>query len=187
MELTQNNYNITRNGGLEYYALGIGEAKKPQTNYLLNNKGYRSTSSDLLERNYFSIKNKDYQKDEKFKTYSTIKDQDIIHNNYLKPLNAYEAKERFNLPTNMTNIETYNLTKSKIFTKDKTAILKKGEYIDKKNFNEYKLKTNYTEKDPNSIKNKNIRTLKDNHFVFDRNLKQMIRTKPPKKLNVYIN
>lgn len=180
MELTQVNYHLNKTGPLDFYTMGVSDPLPPRSSYFETSHGYRSTSNNLLERNYFSIKNRNYETQEfqKFKTYSTINQQNIKENDYMHPLNALDAQKKFDLPTNMTNKETYNITKNKIFTKDRVTLLKNGqnlshnEYMDCKN----QFNTDYA-KDPNSISTKNLRTLGDNGLVFDKNNQQMIRTK----------
>lgn len=183
MELQPVNYHLNQTVGLNFYTMGEGNPFKTlNTNYLAN-KGFRSTSNDLMERNYFSIRNKKFieNTEHKYKDYTTIKSQSIPENDYLKPLNAFEVRRKFDLPTHLTNKETYNIAKEKMFAKDSSPIMHNGQNLSKENFNNTKqrFKTEGNKAiDPNPESSLKLRTLNDNKLVYKSRIKPKENTLP---------
>ena len=129
----KNNINVR---SIEFYALGKVNNYKKINHFIPNNNGFRSTSNNLLKRNYFSINNRifDDLKDRNPKKQATIYEQNIDENNYLTPLNVFNSFQRYDLPSNVVNQETYNIAKEKLFAKDIFSTIKKGNHISRNDF-----------------------------------------------------
>ena len=129
----KNNINVR---SIEFYALGKVNNYKKINHFIPNNNGFRSTSNNLLKRNYFSINNRifDDLKDKNPKKQATIYEQNIDENNYLTPLNVFNSFQRYDLPSNVVNQETYNIAKEKLFAKDIFSTIKKGNHISRNDF-----------------------------------------------------
>ena len=129
----KNNINFR---SIEFYALGKVNNYKKINHFIPNNNGFRSTSNNLLKRNYFSINNRifDDLKDRNPKKQATIYEQNIDENNYLTPLNVFNSFQRYDLPSNVVNQETYNIAKEKLFAKDIFSTIKKGNHISRNDF-----------------------------------------------------
>ena len=129
----KNNINVR---SIEFYALGKVNNYKKINHFMPNNNGFRSTSNNLLKRNYFSINNRifDDLKDRNPKKQATIYEQNIDENNYLTPLNVFNSFQRYDLPSNVVNQETYNIAKEKLFAKDFFSTIKKGNHISRNDF-----------------------------------------------------
>ena len=129
----KNNINVR---SIEFYALGKVNNYKKINHFMPNNNGFRSTSNNLLKRNYFSINNRifDDLKDKNPKKQATIYEQNIDENNYLTPLNVFNSFQRYDLPSNVVNQETYNIAKEKLFAKDIFSTIKKGNHISRNDF-----------------------------------------------------
>ena len=172
---------------LEFYALGQLSNPPPFINTFQSNRGFRSTSSDLLQRNIFSVNSRDYEtKRTNYKQISTITNQNIPENNYLTPLNCYKTFQKFNLPSHLTNKETYNIAKEKIFATDKTSSLFDGKCINTSDYLEQRKSSLTIDTSPSNssfAKTMNDRMfmksnkLNDKVLVFDKNEKQMLRNK----------
>lgn len=170
---------------LDFYALGKcrNPPSRTQTNFGTNN-AFRSTSNDLLHRNIFSINNQKFDSlKEDHKKLATIRDQNIPENSYMNPLNCFKTQQRFNLPTDMTNKETYNIAKEKLFSIDKYSTLTNGRHISKEEFNKSKkdyeserIKSNLQIKTNEGEESKTV-DLRDNKLVFDKNAQGMLRMK----------
>ena len=120
---------------LSFYALGKVPKSQKYTTFFCPNNGFRSTSNDILTRNLYSLNSSTYDSLLQTKNFSTISQQNIKENNYLKPLDAYKTYQKFNLPSNAINRETYNIEKEKIFVRSDTSLIKKGMYMTFSNFN----------------------------------------------------
>ena len=84
---------------MEFYALG----KIPTgTVYptLQWNKGIKSTSNNIIERNVLSINTKKFNQIYPYKNLASLYQQNVTENNYMKPLKLYRTSEKYNLPTN---------------------------------------------------------------------------------------
>jgi len=153
----KNNKNIIH--PLDFYALGkVNNPPKYISNYNPN-KAFRSTSNDLINRNIFSLNSPNYDNLKKNKNYSILSEQNIKENNYLNPLEVYKTYKKYSLPSNVVNIETYNISKNKIFSKSNFSLIKKGLHLTHSNFMNHKnklLKENSTNKDSNKTMIDNI-------------------------------
>lgn len=127
--------NINRRS-LDFYALGKVHNYNKITQFISPNNGFRSTSNNLLKRNYFSINNRlfDDLKNANPKKQATIYGQNINENNYLTPFNVFNSFQRYDLPNNVVNQETYNLAKEKLFAKDIFSPIKKGKYLSRNDY-----------------------------------------------------
>ena len=158
---------------LDFYTLGkVDNPPKYISNYNPN-KGFRSTSNDLINRNLFSLNSSKYDNLIKNKNFSVLSEQNINENNYLNPLEVFKAYKKPSLPSNAINIETYNIAKEKIFTKSSISLIKKGLQLTHTNFINCKNKL-LTE---NSSRNINKTTI-------DKiNNKNLVRMKTETKIN----
>ncbi len=119
---------------LDFYTLGKADEPPIYTSSFCQNKAFRSTSNDLITRNIFSLNSCNYENLQKDKKYSTLSMQNIKENNYLKPLDVFNTHQKYNLPSNVVNKETYNIAKEKIFVKSNISLVKKGMNITHFNF-----------------------------------------------------
>ena len=123
---------------LDFYALGKVHDPPIYTSTFCHNKGFRSTSNDLITRNLFSLNTNQFDNLKKNKFNSTLSQQNIKENNYLKPLDVYNTYQKYSLPSNVVNTETYNIAKEKLFTNSSLSSIKKGIRLSHSNFVDYK-------------------------------------------------
>jgi hypothetical protein len=123
---------------LDFYALGKVHDPPLYTSTFCHNKGFRSTSNDLITRNLFSLNTTQFDNLKKNKFNSTLSQQNIKENNYLRPLDVYNTYQKYSIPSNVVNTETYNIAKEKIFTKSCLSSIKKGIRLSLSNFMDYK-------------------------------------------------
>ena len=71
---------------LDFYALGKVHDPPIYTSTFCHNKGFCSTSNDLITRNLFSLNTTQFDNLKKNKFNSTLSQQNIKENNYLRPL-----------------------------------------------------------------------------------------------------
>ena len=152
---------------LSFYALGKVPKSPKYTTFFSPNNGFRSTSNDILTRNLYSLNSSTYDSLLQTKNFSTISQQNIKENNYLKPLDAYKTYQKFNLPSNAINRETYNIEKEKIFVRSDTSLIKKGMYMTFSSFNINKKKLLLDNDNPKNF-NKTM-----NASISNRNLEKM--------------
>jgi hypothetical protein len=163
---------------LDYYALGKVE-KNPEIHVFNNNKGTKDTSNNILERNCLSVNSSNLNSlRENFKTMSTVYSQKLDTNNYMDPLKNYSSNEKYTIRPDMTNRETYNITKSKYFANDRAMILNTGMSLSKDEFS--KRKNYLTDSFPKITENSNfnnekIKTLTETELYFMKNDKGMVR------------
>ena len=162
---------------LDFYTMGkVAKQTSYTTAYNWNN-GFQSTSNDILTRNELSLNSRPFFNSNIHKKISTIRDQNITENNYMKPIKVYKTFEKYNIPNYATNIETYNIMKEKIFTKDIENTITKGKNITKSDFlkqkeNLLKPKNNNNNNNNNS-ENKNKEN-KENKEKNNETLKKII-------------
>lgn len=130
---TLNNENLH---SIDFYALGKVKNYQKISQFIPPNNGFRSTSNNLIKRNYFSINNRYFDDLNNFnpKKQATIYEQNINENNYLAPINVFNTIQKYDLPSNVVNQETYNIAKEKLFAKDIFSQIKKGNQISKNDF-----------------------------------------------------
>ena len=102
---------------IEFYALGKLQIDTVYPKFTWN-KGIKSTSNNIIERNVLSINTKKFNQLYPYKSLSNLSQQNVTENNYMKPLKSYKTTEKYNLPKNTTNFETYKIMKEKYFSKD---------------------------------------------------------------------
>ena len=119
---------------LDFYTMGKFNKKSMYSTTYDWNKGFQSTSNNILTRNELSLNSRQFFNKKINKKLSTIRDQNITENNYMDPIKAYKTLEQYNLPKYATNFETYNIMKEKIFTKDTENTITKGKNITKNEF-----------------------------------------------------
>jgi hypothetical protein len=133
---------------MEFYALG----KIPSgTVYptLQWNKGIKSTSNNIIERNVLSINTKKFNQMYVYKNLASLYQQNVTENNYLKPVKMYKTSEKYNLPKNTTNFEIYKIMKEKYFSQDIQSSIAKGKFLNKTEF--IKEKENLGKKSENKV------------------------------------
>ena len=127
--LTEENKKLNDNYSvhpLDFYTLGkVKDCPKYVPNYSPN-RAFYSTSNDLITRNVFSLNSKKYDNLKNNKSSSTLFQQNIKENNYLKPLEIFKTYKKYNLPSNAINKETYNIAKEKLFAKSNISLIKRG-------------------------------------------------------------
>ncbi len=151
---------------LDFYALGK-MSNPPKSNELYDSHtSYPGQSLDLLHRNYFSIRNQNYDiYRDNYKKLATLKDK--IESD------AKISYQQFQHPTNLQNKETYNLTKERLFATDRYSTIRPGQNISRSDFinqksnflNENKPQISKWE-NPNETGDKQSKLLKDNRLVF---------------------
>lgn len=151
---------------LDFYTLGKVHSPPKYSSFFSQNRAFRSASNDLITRNIFSLNSCIYDNLLKNKKQSILSQQNIKENNYLKPLDVYKTYQKYNLPSNVVNKETYNIEKEKIFVKSNVSSIKKGMNMTYSNFMNYKRQL-LTENNP---KNAN-KTMKD--VINENNLQRM--------------
>jgi len=191
---------------LEFYALGKVQSQKKYSN-LEWNRGIKSTSNDIITRNYLSINAKKFNDMNNNKKLSNLKEQAITENNYMDPVKMYKTLEKYNLPQYATNIGMYKLMKEKYFARDIHSSIAQGRQITKNEFVKQKEKIMNKDnlnldnvdsnKDKNLKENKAInksksaktgliyrdpndyskKLLKGNYLYFDKNNEQMIKNR----------
>ena len=156
---------------IEFYALG----KIPNgTVYpsLYWNKGIKSTSNNIIERNALSINTKQFNQINIHKNLASLYNQNVTENNYMMPVKSYKTYEKYRISRNTTNFEIYKIMKEKYFSKDIASTIAKGKYLNKTDFIEEKYnsmkklqnKKNEVKNDINeekSINNKCIEKVKE--------------------------
>ena len=123
---------------LDFYALGKVHDPPIYTSTFCHNKGFRSTSNDLITRNLFSLNTTQFDNLKKNKFNSTLSQQNIKENNYLRPLDVYNTYQKYSIPSNVINKETYNIAKEKLFTKSCVSSIRKGIRLSLSNYIDYK-------------------------------------------------
>ena len=144
---------------MEFYALGKIPSDKVYPT-LQWNKGIKSTSNNIIDRNALSINTNKFNKMYIYKNYSDIYQQNVTENNYLKPVKTYKTSEKYNLPKNTTNFEIYKIMKEKYFTQDIQSSIAKGNLLNKTDF--LKEKENWMKKKGNKTnKTEEIKTYRN--------------------------
>jgi hypothetical protein len=158
---------------MEFYALG----KIPSgTVYptLQWNKGIKSTSNNIIERNVLSINTKKFNQMYVYKNLASLYQQNVTENNYLKPVKMYKTSEKYNLPKNTTNFEIYKIMKEKYFSQDIQSSIAKGKFLNKTEF--IKEKENLGKKSENKVNKvdeiKTYRNLENTNNDIKKNFKR---------------
>lgn len=171
---------------IDFYALGKVDNQVQSTTFYRTNMGTQDKSADLLNRNYFSVRNEAFEPlRANFKVCKTLNEQSKETNNYMAPLTNYKTMERFHLPLNMTNVETYNIAKEKLFANDRSSSLQNGTKLSKKDFIREKEQSMTSKQLPLpgtvAFDNKKLSStkgeMKDNVLVFDKTRTHMLRNK----------
>ena len=118
---------------IEFYALGKlpNGISYPKFTW---NKGIKSTSNNIIERNVLSINTKKFNQLYVYKNLSDLSQQNVTENNYMKPVKLYKTTEKYSLPKNTTNFEIYKIMKEKIFSKDILSSISKGKLLNKTDY-----------------------------------------------------
>lgn len=118
---------------LDFYTLGKIPLNTMYSN-LKWNKGIKSTSNNIIERNALSINTKYFNGINIHKRISNINEQNITENNYMDPLKIYKTYEKYKIPKYATNFEIYKLMKEKYFSNDINSPIKQGKCLSQKEF-----------------------------------------------------
>jgi hypothetical protein len=162
---------------LDFYALGKVN-RNPQIHPYNNNKGIPDHSNNLLERNALSLNSSNLESiRNNYRSLHTVDEIKKETNNYLNPIHVYKSSEKYNINDNMTNKETYNITKEKLFAQDRAISNNTGRSVNKDDFVKMKSVTmnnlnSTTSENNNSI---SLPRIKENVLYFDKNNKNMIR------------
>ncbi len=152
-----NTFSLNKNNSfhpIEFYALG----KLPNGTVYPTfqwNKGIKSTSSNIIDRNILSINTKKFNQMYPYKKLADLSQQNVTENNYMKPVKLYKTREKYNLPNNSSNFEIYKIMKEKYFSQDIQSPIAKGKLLNKTDY--LKQKENSTKK----IEFKKIEEIKD--------------------------
>lgn len=146
---------------LDFYALGKAEPL-PEINNPKNNYSFRSSSNNLLIRNYYSINCSKLEnlKEKKTKKLAIVFHQDIDNNDYLEPFKPFKSNHRYDIPSNSINKGMYNLTKKKLYIEGQESKVNKGKQITKIDFLHKKQKLidiNYKKIYPSTERNSSIK------------------------------
>ena len=139
---------------IEFYALGKIPTGTVYPSFQWN-KGIKSTSSNIIDRNILSINTKNFNQMYPYKKLSDLSQQNVTENNYMKPVKLYKTREKYNLPNNSSNFEIYKIMKEKYFSQDIQSPIAKGKLLNKTDY--LKQKENSTKK----IEFKKIEEIKD--------------------------
>ena len=139
---------------IEFYALGKIPTGTVYPSFQWN-KGIKSTSSNIIDRNILSINTKKFNQMYPYKKLSDLSQQNVTENNYMKPVKLYKTREKYNLPNNSSNFEIYKIMKEKYFSQDIQSPIAKGKLLNKTDY--LKQKENSTKK----IEFKKIEEIKD--------------------------
>jgi hypothetical protein len=152
-------YNLRKSSDthkLEFYALGKVSPNKTKYSNLEWNKGIKSTSNDIMQRNALSIHTRKFDGMNIHKNLSNLSEQNISQNNYLDPVKIYKTCEKYNLPKYATNVATYKLMKEKYYAKDMHSQIAQGRPLSRKEF--IKQKANLIKNNKLNLTHKSLRT-----------------------------
>lgn len=102
---------------LDFYALGKVD-NPPIYSPFLCNRGIKSSSNNIIQRNSLSLNVSRIDFGIKTKETEKISNKNITDNNYMNPIKIFKTFEEYNIPKYATNYETYNIKKEKLFSKD---------------------------------------------------------------------
>ena len=142
---------------LDFYTMGKVDKQNTYSTAYNWNRGFQSTSNNILTRNELSINSRQFFNTNIHKNITTIQNQNITENNYMEPIKVYKTFEKYNLPKYAINCETYNIMKEKIFTKDTENTITKGKNVTKNEFLTQKESLLKPINKNNNIENKNNR------------------------------
>jgi hypothetical protein len=102
---------------IDFYALGVSP-QNVQIPKMTFYNAFKDHSNDLLNRNRLSLNSNNLEN-----LRNTHKSQSILlnaktdTNNYMDPIGIFKSTNNYNISNNMVNMETYRLTKDKLFAK----------------------------------------------------------------------
>jgi hypothetical protein len=162
---------------LDFYALGNTNTNVGNMYNLHPNKGISDKSNDLLTRNALSLNSSNLSDIRNgYRNLHTLNEANKNTNNYLNPIGAFNVEEKYSIPSNVVNIEAYNITRRKYFSSDIASHdSQNGEKVNTKDFlakknNLPKISTESLAKGEGAGN-----VLKENNLYFDKNNNQMIR------------
>lgn len=175
-ENLENNYNLPCK--LDFYTTGKVD-NYPEIYIKKCNNSFRSSSNNLLMRNYLSVNSPKYEdiKEKKLKKYMTVFHQDLDNNNYLDPYKPFKSNHYYDLPNYSINQEMYNVIKKKLYIKGDLSNIKKGKEITKFDFLSKKQKLIHIKDKNFSSSTQTINTIRGKFF------NKMKQFEPPLNIN----
>lgn len=138
----ENNINNVKDHPLlSYYNSKINDSLKEKYNHfpLYTENGLNNVPNDIVKRNIYSINTRYFDHLKKKKEFSLPKkkanDEEPDNFSSIKIYKSYDHKY---IPDCCINMETYNLTKKKMYSRDRYSNIKTGHNISKKEFIEQK-------------------------------------------------
>jgi hypothetical protein len=160
---------------LDFYALGRVD-KMPEINIQTNNKGISDNANNILERNTFSLNSSKFDTlKSNFKTLHSLSESNKDNNNYLKPIQVYNHQEKYGIKDDMTNQETYKISRLKYFSNDKESNLQPGQSLSKADYLSKKHAGKIDSNNRGNILSNSTEKVINHNLFFDKNNKQMIR------------
>jgi hypothetical protein len=148
----------------------------PDIHMYNTNKGISDRANNILERNTFSLNSSKLENLQKnYKTLHSLSEMNKESNNYLKPIEIYNHKEKYSIKDDMTNQETYKLAKNKFFANDKESKLQPGEGVSKADYINKKQEIGNIRRIRNDNVSHSTEKVIDHNLYFDKNNKEMIR------------
>lgn len=143
-ESMQKTNNIKDHPLLSYYKSKLSDSLKEKHNHfpLYTEYGLNNVPNDIVKRNIYSINTRYFDHLKKKKEFSLPKkkDKDEQNDNF-SSIKIYKSfNHKYNIPDCCINMETYNLTKKKMYARDRYSNIKTGLNISKKEFIEQKKK-----------------------------------------------
>ena len=143
MQKENNINNVKDHPLLSYYKSKLNDSLKENYNHfpLYTENGLNNVPYDIVKRNIFSINTRYFDHLKKKKEFSLpkkkTKDEEDDNFSSLKIYKSYNHKI---IPDCCINMETYNITKKKMYSRDRYSNIKTGLNITKKEFIEQKNK-----------------------------------------------
>jgi hypothetical protein len=143
MQKTNNINNVKDHPLLSYYKSKLNDSLKEKYNHLplYIENGLNNVPNDIVKRNIYSINTRYFDHLKKKKEFSIPKKKtkDEENDNF-SSIKIYKSYNHKYIPDCCINMETYNLTKKKMYSRDRYSNIKTGLNITKKEFIEQKNK-----------------------------------------------
>ena len=143
MQKTNNINNVKDHPLLSYYKSKLNDSLKEKYNHfpLYIENGLNNVPNDIVKRNIYSINTLYFNHLKKIKEFSIPKKKtkDEENDNF-SSIKIYKSYNHKYIPDCCINMETYNLTKKKMYSRDRYSNIKTGLNITKKEFIEQKNK-----------------------------------------------
>ena len=143
MQKANNINNVKDHPLLSYYKSKLNDSLKEKYNHfpLYIENGLNNVPNDIVKRNIYSINTRYFDHLKKKKEFSIPKKKtkDEENDNF-SSIKIYKSYNHKYIPDCCINMETYNLTKKKMYSRDRYSNIKTGLNITKKEFIEQKNK-----------------------------------------------